>query len=170
MTMIEVDQDVSRKLAEAARQLGITRNGVLRQLLKFDKPTVPYIKKDTIKNGTKAAQHLIFNNIQDELIPHIVKILYENGGKATKAFVENEIFTLFQHEFEKPYYNETVSHGVPRWKHHIAWAKERAKQRHGFIKSADESGRGIWELTDAGIAHYENNPRSKEPGIGRLTT
>jgi len=55
---------------------------------------------------------------------------------------------LFQHEFEKPYYNETVSHGVPRWKHHIAWAKERAKQRQGFIKSARESGRGIWELTD----------------------
>jgi len=155
MTMIEVDQDVSRKLAEAARQLGITRNGILRQLLKLDNLTVPYNKKNTTKNGTKAAPHLIFNNIQDELIPHIVKILYENGGKATKTVVENEIFTLFQREFEKPYYNETVSHGVPRWRHHIAWAKERAKQRHGFIKSASESGRGIWELTDEGIAYYE---------------
>lgn len=157
MTMIEVDHDVSRELAETARQLGITRNGVLRQLLKLDNPTIPHIQKNNIRNGTKANPHLIFNNIQDELIPHIVKILYENGGKSTKTFVQNEIFRLFQHEFEKPYYNETVSHGVPRWKHHIAWAKERAKQRHRFIKSASESGRGIWELTDEGIAHYENS-------------
>lgn len=157
MTMIEVDHDVSRKLAELAGQLGITRNRVLRKLLKLDKPKASYIKKDTIKNNVKAAPQLIFNNIQDELIPHIIKILYENGVKASKTFVETEIFTLFQHEFEKPYYNETVSHGVPRWKHHIAWAKERAKQRHGFIKSASESGRGIWELTYEGIAYYENS-------------
>ena len=153
MTMIEVDHDVSRKLAEKARQLGITRNGVLRRFLRLDS-SVPNIGRDTTKNGTKAAPHQIFNNIQDELIPHIVKILYENGGKATKTFVENEVFALFQHEFENPYYNETVSHGVPRWKHSIAWAKERAKQRHGFIKSASESGRGVWELTDEGIAYY----------------
>lgn len=157
MTMIEVDHDVSRKLSETARQLGITRNGVLRQLLKLDNPTFPYTKKGISENGTKSTPHQSFKNIQDELIPHIVKILYENGGKATKTAVENEIFTLFQHEFEKPYYNETVSHGVPRWRHHIAWAKERAKQKHGFIKSARESGRGIWELTDEGIAYYENS-------------
>ncbi len=157
MTMIEVDHDVSRKLAESARQLGVTRNGVLRQLLKLDNSTVPHIKKDIQKNGIKSIPHKIFNNIQDELIPHIIKILYENDGKATKTMVENEILTLFQHEFEKSYFNETVSHGVPRWKHHIAWAKERAKQRHGFIKSASESGRGIWELTDEGIAYYEKN-------------
>ncbi len=157
MTMIEVDHDVSRKLAQAARQLGITRNGVLRQLLKLDNPGVPYLEKDTIKNGAKAAQHLIFNNIQDELIPHIVKILYENGGKATKALVEKKIFALFQHEFEKPHYQVRVSHGVARWKHNIAWAKERAKQKHGLIKSASESGRGIWELTDQGIAHHQNS-------------
>jgi len=157
MIMIEVDHDVSRKLTDAARQLGNTRNGVLRRLLKLDNPPVPPIKKRTTKNRTKAGPHLIFNNIQEELIPHIVKILYENGGRATKSFVEKKIFKLFQHEFEKPHYNETVSHGVPRWRHDIAWAKEKARQIHGFIKSADESGRGIWELTDAGIAHYENN-------------
>ena len=155
--MIEVDLDVSRKLAELAGQLGITRNRVLRKLLKLDKLNFFYIKKNTIKNTEKAAQPLIFNNIQDELIPHIIKILYKNGGKASKTFVETEIFKLFQHEFVKPYYNDTVSHGVPRWKHHIAWAKERAKQRQDFIKSASESGRGIWELTNRGITYYENS-------------
>lgn len=156
MTMIEVDHDVSRKLAELAGQLGITRNGILRKLLKLDKTNASQIKKNTIKNNTKEAPQLIFNNIQDELIPYIINILYENGGKASKTLVETEIFKLFKHEFVKPYYNDTVSHGVPRWKHHIAWAKERARQRQGFIKSASESGRGIWELTNEGIAYYEN--------------
>lgn len=101
------------------------------------------------------------NITEDELIPPIIKILYESGGKATKTFVENEIIKMFQYEFKKPYYNETVSNDVPRWKHYIAWAKERAKQRNGFIKGADESGRGIWELTDTGVVYYKNNLRSK---------
>jgi len=154
--MLEIDNDVSKKLEETAKQLGITRNGVLRQLLKLDKPVVvSHIKKGASKRGKN--QHQSFKNIQDELIPHIVRILYKNGGKATKTVVENAIFALFQSEFEKPYYNETVSHGVPRWKHHIAWAKERAKQIQGLIKSANESGRGIWELTDKGITYYKNN-------------
>ena len=169
MTMIEVDHDVSKKLAEKAMHLGITRNGVLRQLLRLDKPTIPYAE-DIPQNGTKKAPSPISKNIQEELIPHIVMILYENGGKATKSFVEKEIFMLFQHEFEKPYYNETVSHGVLRWKHHTAWAKERAKQRYGFIKGADESGRGIWELTDEGVAYYENNLKNKKSVISRLAT
>jgi hypothetical protein len=155
--MIEVDLDVSTKLSQLAKQLGITRNRVLRKILKLDKPKASDIKKDAIKNTVKANPQLIFNNIQDELIPHIIKILYKNGGKASKIFVETEIFELFQHEFVKLYYNDTVSHGVPRWKHHIAWAKERAKQRHGFIKSAIQSGRGIWELTNKGIAFCENS-------------
>ena len=160
MTMIEVDHNVSRELAELAGQSGITRNGVLRELLKLDKPEASYIKKDTIKTNVKAAPQPIFNNVQDELIPHVIKILYKNGGKATKSFVETEIFTLFQHEFEKPYYNETVANGVPRWKHNTNWARERAKQLHGFIKSAKESGRGIWELTDKGITYYEQQESS----------
>ena len=33
MTMIEVDHDVSRKLAELAEQLGVTRNRVLSTIL-----------------------------------------------------------------------------------------------------------------------------------------
>lgn len=156
MNMIEIDQQVSGRLSEIAKSLGITRNGVLRLLLKIDKP-----KTDTIKNSQKTnakiVSNSIFKNIQDELIPHILKILYENGGKATKSLVEQKTFILFQHEFEKPYYKETVSHGVPRWKHNIAWSKERAKNLHGFIKSASESGRGIWELTDKGISYCENN-------------
>ena len=156
MNMIEIDLQVSDRLTEIAKPLGITRNSVLRQLLKIENPKTT-VKNNLVKYDKKANSNLIFNNIQDELIPHIVKVLFENGGKSTKSIVEQEIFTLFQHEFEKPYYKKIVSHGVPRWKHDIAWSKERAKQLHGFIKSAKESDRGIWELTDKGISYCENN-------------
>lgn len=146
MIMIEVDHEVAKKLEEISLQFGITRNGVLKKLLKLDKSNI-------LQNTT----HQKFKKIQEKLIPYIVKILYENGSKANKQFVEEKIFDMFQDEFLHPYYNELVSHGVPRWKHHIAWAKEKAKQNYGLIKSAEESGRGIWELTPKGISYYKNN-------------
>ncbi len=159
MAMIEVDQEILNKLQEIAKPIGITSNGVLRQLLSSNNRKA-YGERHTMGTGTKRASNLSFTNIQDALIPFIVKVLYDGGGKATKSFVENEIFNIFQFEFEKPYYHETVSHGVPRWKHNIAWAKERGKNLHGFFKGASESGRGIWELTDEGIAYYEHNRTS----------
>lgn len=86
---------------------------------------------------------------QDELIPYIIKILQKYGGKAEKEKVETEIYQMFQSTFEHPWYQEFVSNDVPRWQHNVAWAKERAKKR-GLRKSPKDSGRGIWELTDAG--------------------
>ncbi|MBI4824273.1 MAG: DUF262 domain-containing protein [Nitrospirae bacterium] len=68
--------------------------------------------------------------------------------------VEEKIYSILEKEFCKDYYQEKVSHGVPRWKHHIAFAKERARQIHGFIKSPKESGRGYWELTTKGWEKY----------------
>lgn len=91
---------------------------------------------------------------QDDLIPYIILVLYKLGGKATKAQVENEIYNIFQKQFKNDWYHEKVSHGVERWRHNIAWAKERAIQRHGLIKPATESGRGIWELTNKGKEYY----------------
>jgi len=137
MNMVEIDQQVSDRLTEVAKSLGITRNGVLRILLKIDKPETDTIKNSQ-KNDKKIGPDSSFKNIQNELILHILKILYENGSKAPKNLVEQKIFSLFQHEFEKPYYKETVSRGVPRWKHNIAYSKERAKNLHSFIKSASD--------------------------------
>ena len=86
---------------------------------------------------------------QDELIPHIVKILKQHGGGAAKETVDTEIFRMFQSTFEHPWYQELVSYGVPRWQHNVAWARERAKRR-GIIKPPGPRGRGFWELTDEG--------------------
>lgn len=83
---------------------------------------------------------------QDELIPYIIEVLRKHGGRARKDEVEQEIYQLFHETFQQPWYQKLVSTGIPRWKHNLAWAKERAKKK-GLIKSPEESGRGYWELT-----------------------
>lgn len=109
-------------------------------------PVGPIAPPGRTPSGENDGEHIS----QDNLIPHIVKVLQRHGGRATKRQVENEIYEIFKPEFKKLWYQKTVSHGVPRWKHNIAFAKERAKLLHGYIKSAEESGRGNWELTEKG--------------------
>lgn len=93
---------------------------------------------------------------QDELIPVIILILGVNGGRATKKYVEEKVYDLFPNEFSKDLYHKKVAnYSVPRWKHDIAWARERAKQNHGYIKAAKEVGRGTWELSSKGKEYFE---------------
>ena len=87
---------------------------------------------------------------QDDLIPYIVEVLRKHGGRARKDEVDRELYERFQATFQQAWYQELVAQGIPRWQHNIAWAKERAK-RKGLIKSAEESGRGYWELTATDI-------------------
>ena len=86
---------------------------------------------------------------QPDLVSLIVETLKRHNGRATKATVENEIWSRHRAVFAQPWYQEKVSHGVPRWQHNIAWAKERAKHE-GLIKPPSDSGRGMWELTEKG--------------------
>lgn len=83
---------------------------------------------------------------QNDLIPYIVDILRKHGGRAQKADVDREIYQALRETFEQPWFQDSVARGIPRWKHFIAWAKERAKG-DGLIKSPADSGRGYWELT-----------------------
>ena len=92
---------------------------------------------------------------QDNLIPFVVLVIGSFGGVAYKHEVDEKIYKILEEEFSNQVYHETVSHNVPRWRHDIAWAKERAKQIHGYVKSAEESGHGIWELTNKGKEYYQ---------------
>lgn len=93
---------------------------------------------------------------QEDLIPLVVLVLGARGGRATKQHVEETLYEFLRDEFHKDVYQQKVAnYTVPRWKHDIAWARERAKQIHGFIKPATKSGNGIWELTDKGMALYD---------------
>jgi len=67
-----------------------------------------------------------------------------------KQIVEQKIYGLLQEYFSNPWYQEDSTPGIQRWKHQIAWARNRARE-NGLIKSPDESGRGNWELTDKGM-------------------
>lgn len=91
---------------------------------------------------------------QDDLIPIIILIIGIKGGRASKMYVEEKVYEVFHAEFSKACYHETIAGGVPRWKHDVAWARERAKQLHGYIKPPEESGRGQWELTLSGKDFY----------------
>ncbi len=128
-----------------------------------DLPVIPTRRKTISdkKSISPLSNVSMDNNIsQDDLIPHIVEILGNHSGRASKRTVEEEIYQLFKDKFQSDWYQGTVSHGVLRWKHNIAFAKERAKLLHGYIKSARESGRGVWELTREGQDYY-NELRKK---------
>lgn len=145
MPLIEVDQEVWDHLQEKARPLGITSNDILRTILKI-KPN--YLSPERQPKAVKSIPNK--DRIkQKDLVPIIIKILKENGGTATKEFVDGKIFQLFKDEFNQPYYQQKVSRGIPRWKHNIAWAKEIAKNM-GLIEPPLLSGRGIWKLTEKG--------------------
>lgn len=92
---------------------------------------------------------------QDNLIPFVVLVIGSFGGTAYKHNVDEKIYKILEEEFSSQVYHETVSHNVPRFQHDIAWAKERAKQIHAYVKSAEESGRGVWELTEKGTEFYK---------------
>ena len=90
------------------------------------------------------------NYSQDELIQFLVLVIQSFGGTARKSDVDEKMYNILDSEFSNDVYHETVSHNVERWKHDIAWAKERARQHHGYVKSAEEAGWEIWELTSPG--------------------
>lgn len=86
---------------------------------------------------------------QSELVRDIIYLLKNEGGGASKIKVEEKIYLMHKEEFVKPWYNIRVSHGIPRWKHNVAWAKQRAVHA-GWIMWPAESGRGHWKLTVKG--------------------
>lgn len=102
---------------------------------------------------------------QDNLIPFVVLVIGSFGGTAYKHEVDEKMHTILEEEFSSQIYHETVSHNVPRWQHDIAWAKERAKQIHTYVKSAEQSGRGIWELTEKGRQYYEQLIKKLEHSV-----
>ena len=138
MKEIKVDEQVWKKLQELAEPfVDKEPNDVLHRILKINNKQPKIIPN----NNNRISQ--------ENLIPYIIQVLYDNGGRATKETVEKKIYQMFKNIFNQEYYQETVSHSVPRWRHNIAWAKEMAKQKD-LIKNPKDSGRGIWELTSKG--------------------
>jgi len=88
------------------------------------------------------------------LVESIVKVLGRFGGKAPKKQVEKEVYREFLDVFNHPSWQMLKkSGGEPVWRNTIAWAKEIAKHS-GYVKRPEESGRGVWELTEKGWDYY----------------
>lgn len=102
---------------------------------------------------------------QDELIPFLVLVIQSFGGTARKRDVDDKMYKILDTEFSKDVYHETVSHNVERWKHDIAWAKERARQHHAYVKSAEQAGWGIWELTASGKEYADKLIKQLESSV-----
>lgn len=102
---------------------------------------------------------------QDELIPFLILVIQSFGGIARKNDVDEKMYELLSSEFYDGIYHQTVSHNVERWRHDIAWAKERARQHHGYVKSAEEAGWGIWELTSSGKEYAKKLIKKLEASV-----
>jgi len=84
-----------------------------------------------------------------QLIEDIILFLRKKGGSVEKIMVEEAIFEKNKSEFSKPYWNVSVGGGVPRWKKNTQFARNTARKMD-LVKSPEDSGRGLWELTEKG--------------------
>jgi hypothetical protein len=85
-----------------------------------------------------------------DLINAIIACLKRHGGKLDKPEVEREVFEVFKASFQHSWYQELVGGIVPRWQKNVHFARNTACNTLGLIKPPEQSGRGIWELTDKG--------------------
>jgi len=124
-------------------------------LMPLDEKPVTSVKQSEFKSGVRTRLPKptdVVRLTQDDLIPHIIRVLKQHNGAAPKETVEEEVYARLKDVFEHTWYHETVSYDIPRWKHNLAWAKERAKKR-GLIKWPQDSGRGMWALTVEGLKY-----------------
>jgi hypothetical protein len=84
-----------------------------------------------------------------QLIEDIILFLRKKGGSAEKVMVEEAVFEKNKSDFSKPYWNASVGGGVPRWKKNTQFARNTARKMD-LIKAPEDSGRGLWELTEKG--------------------
>jgi hypothetical protein len=84
-----------------------------------------------------------------QLVEEIVMFLRKKGGKAEKVIVEEAVFEKNKSEFSKPFWQIPVGGDVPRWKKNTQFARNTARKMD-LIKTPEESGHGIWALTEKG--------------------
>jgi len=84
-----------------------------------------------------------------QLIEDIILFLRKKGGSAEKVMVEEAVFGKNKSDFSEPYWNAPVGGGVPRWKKNTQFARNTARKMD-LIKAPEDSGRGLWELTEKG--------------------
>jgi hypothetical protein len=92
----------------------------------------------------------------DSIETDLVKTLHELGGRAKRGDVMQMIWEKRKRILSQNGYQIMTRKG-PRWKRLIAYAARRAKKK-GLLLEADESGHGIWQLTELGMRYAPRLP------------
>jgi hypothetical protein len=89
---------------------------------------------------------------QDNIKSFIIYVLRMNGGVAKKSVVEDGLWKIFYDEWSKPFYQEILKDGVPKWKKDYEFARFRAMDLDQLIEPPTPGQRGIWKLSSRGIS------------------
>jgi len=79
----------------------------------------------------------------------VVEVLKTMGGKARKRDVEEEAFRRNTAIFKQPNYQKSVGEGIPAWKKHLQFARQRLCNK-GFLEKPNVAGVGVWQLARKG--------------------
>ena len=95
---------------------------------------------------------------QQEYVFPILESLYELGGKGQGKDVLTEVEKKVKHLLGEIDYELVSNDTQTRWSNTGHFARLSLVKR-GWLKPVEESGRGIWELTEQGIAEVEKRRR-----------
>ena len=84
----------------------------------------------------------------------ILETVYELGGKGPMADVLEVVERKMSHILNEIDYQVLPSGGDIRWRNTAQFARNGLVKR-GLLKSKEEAGWGIWELTEKGISEVE---------------
>ena len=88
----------------------------------------------------------------------ILEAVYELGGRGSMADVLKIVERKMVHVLNEIDYQILPSGGDVRWRNTAQFARNGLVKR-GLLKSKEEAGWGIWELTEKGIAEVEKKQR-----------
>ena len=83
----------------------------------------------------------------------IIESLHELGGKARGREIIEAIHPKIEHLLSDVDYEPVGSASTPRWENRVHWARYELV-KNGLLGKTSE--RGVWELTEEGVAEVEN--------------
>jgi restriction system protein len=138
--------------AELIEELHELRNEAVQLVSSLDKDiealTVDVPKKAKRKRKRVPRGALVS---QGEYRLPILEALIEMGGRGRTSDVLTRVEEKMRVKLNKVDYERTAS-GDPRWRNRAAWVRNELVEE-GYLKK--DSPRGIWEITDAGRALYQ---------------
>lgn len=159
MPYIEVTDETYSRLLQRSESFADTADNVIVRLLDATAPgsgdSVHHVQRRSVRNE---ARHATPRAIPGSILPEreywvpILEILREAGGAAPASDVIDALGDRMRTILTQRDY-ESLSMGEVRWRNRARFARLRMTEQ-GLLSAA--SSRGIWELTDIGRKHLED--------------